>query len=206
MNSVFLSRSEVKSEVEKAIRGSGFEWGPAKDAGIMAAWLAAHDQFFLGTILRVIDQFDQAENIDADVSLGPTDAMVLSEYVIASGETWSGYMIGLRFLVAGMGIVSQEQNSSLALSIDDKISAYADGGDVYFDREITTADAHVDLAQKKITALPRTLKPLKWSDQTAHPVSESCWKRLNKLAWRVYVPETEQKRRSGAGAGDIDNS
>ena len=206
MNSVFLSRSEVKSEVEKAIRGSGFEWGPSKDAGIMAAWLAAHDQFFLGTILRVIDQFDQAENIDDDVKLGPTDAMVLAEYVTANGETWSGYVIGLRFLIAGMGIVSKEQHSSLILSIDDKVCAYAEGDDVYIDREITTADAHIDLIQKKFLDIPKALEPLKWSDQTAHPASESCWRRLNKLAWRVYVPETEQKRRSGAGAGDIDNS
>ena len=206
MHSVFLSRSEVKSEVEKARRGSGFEWGPAKDAGIMAAWLAAHDQFFLGTILRVIDQFDQAENIHDGVKLGPTDAMVLAEYVTSSGHAWSGYVIGLRFLVAGMGIVSKEQHSSLVLSIDDKVYAYVDSGNVYMNSEIAIADARVDLIQKKITALPKTLKLLKWSDQTAHPVSESCWKRLNKLAWRVYVPETEQKRRSGAGAGDIDNS
>lgn len=36
-------------------------------------------------------------------------------------------------------------------------------------------------------------------------VSESLWARLSALAALTYVPESDQSRASGAGAGDIDN-
>ncbi|MEX0340532.1 MAG: DUF3726 domain-containing protein [Arenibacterium sp.] len=39
----------------------------------------------------------------------------------------------------------------------------------------------------------------------AREVPDDAWLSLNRLASRTYVPESEQSRQSGAGAGNIDN-
>ena len=114
MKKLNLSRSEIKSEIEKAVRGSGFDWGRAKDAGVMAVWLSMHDQPFLGTVLRFLDEFSQQQEGNPPSKYGPVDGMLLSEYVLATGP-WTGTLTGARYLVAGMGLVTQEQNASLLL-------------------------------------------------------------------------------------------
>ena len=213
---VQLSRSEIKSEVEKAIRGAGFEWGRAKDGGVMAAWLAAHDQVFLGALLRGLDIVStQHEDDDNTVSgpqsiFAPTDAMMLAEYVLASNTPWTGAVIGVRFMLAGMGIVTGEQKVSLSLHDDTGLIAYAQDGEIWVSHNWTAQDRVLTL--KPVQAISRDddmlngLDAVAWSAQTAHEASQSCWQRLGLLAHKVYVKETEEKRRSGAGAGDIDNS
>ena len=201
---VSLSRSEIKSEVEKAIRGVGFDWGRAKDGGVMAAWLAAHDLVFLGGLLRGLDTFDKDANTDA--VFAPVDAMMISELVVASGKDWSGYAVGLRFMVAAMGIVSNEQSVSLTLSNEHSIIAHANQGNVYISKAGDFADCYVTLAQSQSFDRDDDFMQCMPSLQSAHDASESCWKRLGTLAHKVYVKETEEKRRSGAGAGDIDNT
>ena len=84
---------------------------------------------------------------------------------------------------------------------------------VYADKGIVCLDTsaqfqHIELCLKPADPACNLghLKSLERNEGMSDLVSKSCWSRLNTLAFRVYVPETEQKRRSGAGAGDIDNS
>ncbi len=203
--SVHLSRAEIKSEVEKAIRGVGVDWGRAKDGGIMAAWLAAHDNIFLGSLLRILDTIDTNPK-DASFSYGAIDGMVLAEYVLSSQQDWTGHVVAPRYLVAGMGIVTKEQGGTLALFDDSSLCAYAENGEVFMALDADMSDGFFTLSQNMPMQDHKACQLLNWSDATTHIASASCWARLNKLAFRVYVPETEEKRRSGAGAGDIDNS
>lgn len=201
---VFLSRSEIKSEVEKAVRGAGYDWGRAKDSGVMAAWLAAHDQVFLGVLLRGLDVL--STDIKDDAVFAPVDAMMAAEYVSASRQDWSGYVIGVRFMLAAMGIVSLEHRASLTLKDEHGIIAYAKHGEVWFSQTSDTGDRFMTLTNAEPSDIENAFTPYVRSHQTAHEVNESCWQRLGVLAHMVYVKETEEKRRSGAGAGDIDNT
>lgn len=200
---VMLSRSEIKSEVEKAIRGVGFDWGRAKDAGVMAAWLATHDQVFLGSLLRGLDH---VVNHDDDIVFAPVNAMMLTEYVLAADQDWSGHIMGIRFVIAAMGIVSEEQNAVLSLSEEHGLIAYAEHGEVWINPILEASDRDVTLSTSAQDYSKQSLQKLSCSEHTAHEVSLSCWQRLGIHAHQVYVKETEEKRRSGAGAGDIDNT
>ena len=206
---VKLSRSEIKSGVEKAIRGIGFDWGRAIDGGVMASWLAAHDQVFLGNLLHSLDQMKA--NQHDEIVFAPADAMVLIEYVLATDQDWSGHVTGLRFMIAAMGIVSKEQNALIKLDDEKRMIAYADHGEVWVNAEFEAGDRLVTLSKNHSHDYSQhdegqPLQKLNWSEQTAHEASLSCWQRLEVYAFKVYVKETEEKRRSGAGAGDIDNS
>lgn len=205
-----LSRSEIKSEVEKAIRGVGVDWGRAKDGGIMAAWLAAHDMVFLGSLLRILDTIDIGSvdigSANDTFKYCALDGIILAEYVLAGQEAWAGDVAAIRFLIAGMGIATKEQGGRLALFDKTGMFAYADCGNVFLALDADTSDQHITLSCHFSKRANTTYHMLDWSDATAHEASASCWSRLSKLAFRVYVPETEEKRRSGAGAGDIDNT
>jgi hypothetical protein len=203
---VLLSRSEIKSVVEKAIRGVGLDWGRAKDGGVMAAWLAGHDQVFLGSLLRCLDYLDNGNADSGDMKFGPIDSLLLAEHVIDSDQSWTGVVMAPRYLIAAMGLLAEEQRSALTLFDGDAVVAIADQGQVCLNSGIKHGDAEVTLSSGVAVKIKPNFTALNWSEQTAHEVSAECWARLGKLAWRVYVEETEEKRRSGAGAGDIDNS
>ena len=201
-----LSRSEIKSEIEKAVRGSGFDWGRAKDAGVMAVWLSMHDQPFLGTVLRCLDELSHQQEGNPPSKYGPVDGMLLSEYVLATQNSWTGHLTGARYLVAGMGVVTQEQNAALVLeNSNGDVLAYAESGSISLDTSAQFQDAELCLKPAAPALDLGHLDRLECSEGMSDSVSKACWARLNTLAFRVYVPETEEKRRSGAGAGDIDN-
>lgn len=201
---VQLSRNEIRAEVEKAIRGAGFDWGRAKDGGIMAAYLAGHGLPFLGTVTRCLDL--AADNsAPEDSLLAPVNAMLIAEYVASIGEAWSSHVTALRFLAAGMGIVAIEQDVQLGLSDDLGLLAYADKRGLYLRADgFSGGDRKVTLTAGELPCDQLDLCP--WRDQTSVEASKDCWAKLGGYAFRTYVKETEEKRRAGAGAGDIDNS
>ena len=52
-----LSLNEIFSETQKALRSVNIEWGIAKDCATLSRWLAIHDQYFLGSILKTIEMY-----------------------------------------------------------------------------------------------------------------------------------------------------
>jgi len=209
---IILSRNEIRAETEKAIRGVGKTWGQAKDGGAMATWLAAHDVPFLGALTACLDRMDDGD--DGGASSADCEAVIdgitLAEMVAGTGRAWSGTASKPRFLMAGMAIVASEQGCALTLKKGDQILAVANNGDVWMaGHDLTKDEADVTLSpghDDAETLMPSALMPCRWSARTAHEVPAGCWAKLSAYAYRTYVPETEEKRRAGAGAGDIDNN
>ena len=52
-----VSLNEIYSETYKALRSVDIDWGLAKDCANLAKWLAHHNQFFLGSILKTVDLY-----------------------------------------------------------------------------------------------------------------------------------------------------
>ncbi|MCE2516756.1 MAG: DUF3726 domain-containing protein [Alphaproteobacteria bacterium] len=216
---IILSRNEIRAEIEKAIRGAGANWGQAKDGGVMAAYLAGHGLPFLGTVTRCLDGYDsQAET---DHLIAPLNGIMTAEYVAGTAQPWSGPVMAIRFLVAAMGIVADEQETSLCLYDDAGVLAYAEGAELFIrSHSLEGGLAHSlegGLAHSleggdrrlRLTAeacATDQLDQCPWLQDTAVHASSKCWQKLGSYAFKTYVKETEEKRRAGAGAGDIDNS
>lgn len=208
--SITLSRNEIRAEVEKAIRGAGANWGQAKDGGVMAVFLAGHGLPFLGSVTRCLDHYQSADK--ADVMLAPLDGMMIAEFVAGQSQdqsqevSWSGEVMAVRFLIAAIGIVSAEQDLSLTLYDEAGVVAVADHGQMY----LRADDASIKNDRKVTIAKQRGSKDglveCHWSGETAVTASQNCWVKLGGYAFKTYVEETEEKRRAGAGAGDIDNT
>ena len=214
---ITLSQNEIRAESEKAFRGVGIDWGMAKDGGVIAAWMAAHNLPFLGMLNRCLEGLDGDDTLAkkrADCPApdcpelectAPFEAIARAEYIAAVKTPWSGQVLMPRFLLAGLGIVAQEQHQGFTLMVDGKISAVINHDQVWVTPDgIAGGVAWVEILPH--AADPTGLILCPWSDQIAHQASASCWKKLGQYASRTYVPETEEKRAAGAGAGDIDNN
>ena len=214
---IILSQNEIRAEAEKAFRGVGIDWGMAKDGGVIAAWMAAHNLPFLGTLNRCLEGLDGNDTLAEDRPdcpepdcpepdcTAPFEAIARAEFIAAVKTPWSGYVLMPRFLLAGLGIVAQEQHQAFTLRIGGKISAVIDHDQVWITPNgIGGSVAWVEISPHAADQTGLNLCP--WSDQIAHQASASCWKKLGQYASRTYVPETEEKRAAGAGAGDIDNN
>ena len=205
---ITLSQNEIRAEAEKAFRGVSIDWGMAKDGGVIAAWMAAHNLPFLGALNRCLEGLDAADDTlaeDRPLCVAPFEAITRAEFIAAVKTPWSGHVMMPRFLLAGLGIVAQEQHQGFTLMVDEKILAVADHDQVWI-----TPDG-IDGGIAGVEILPHAedktaLILCSWADQIAHQASASCWQKLGQYASRTYVPETEEKRAAGAGAGDIDNN
>jgi len=215
---ITLSRNEIRAECEKALRGTGLAWGFARDGGIMAAWLCGRGQPFLGGMNRAVEHLAERQgDASAGMSGGdkaawliaPALGLMLAEHVAATGESWTGQVLAPRYLLAGIGILASEQGAGLALFRGEQLLAMARGDDVF--ARTDAADGWADGTCTLCRAVPETNMPRdlpRLSPLAGSParVPDNCWQRLNVFAKKTYVPETEEKRARGAGAGDIDNT
>ena len=117
-----VSLNEIYSETYKALRSLEIDWGLAKDCANLSKWLANHDQYFLGSLLKTADLYKEKKlsvSIKENNLKKPLTAalmgLLLVEYVSAKKITWEGYLHSPKFMLASMSIIAQEQNISLVL-------------------------------------------------------------------------------------------
>ena len=202
-----ISSNQIYSETYKALRSIDIDWGIAKDSANLCKWLATHNQFFLGSILKTTDLY-KSGNISTSVNDNTYDkplssalmGMVLVEYVASNYRTWEGYLNSPKFLVAAMDLISHEQKSYLELSdknhniiaVTDKEKLYVDLNNLsnknkYYFLSVTQKNKNYNISE------------LNSSDISfASKVNKKCWKKLKSMAFDTYVPESDESK-SGAG-------
>ena len=202
-----ISSNQIYSETYKALRSLDIDWGIAKDSANLCKWLATHNQFFLGSILKTTDLY-KSGNISTSVNDNTYDkplssalmGMVLVEYVASNYRTWEGYLNSPKFLVAAMDLISHEQKSYLELSdenhniiaVTDKEKLYVDlnnlsNNNKYYFLNVTQKNKNYNISE------------LNSSDISfASKVNKKCWKKLKSMAFDTYVPESDESK-SGAG-------
>ena len=202
-----ISSNQIYSETYKALRSIDIDWGIAKDSANLCKWLATHNQFFLGSILKTTDLY-KSGNISTSVNDNTYDkplssalmGMVLVEYVASNYRTWEGYLNSPKFLVAAMDLISHEQKSYLELSdenhniiaVTDKEKLYVDlnnlsNNNKYYFLNVTQKNKNYNISE------------LNSSDISfASKVNKKCWKKLKSMAFDTYVPESDESK-SGAG-------
>ena len=204
---ISVSLNEIYSETYKALRSVKIEWSLAKDCANKAKWLAQHDQYFLGSILKTADLYKNKEisiSINKNTSKKPLATalvgLLLVEYVSAKKITWGGYVDSSKFLLAAMGIIAKEQKINLILENEQKdITAFTKDKAIYVN---TNLDTNVpsyfflrtyDFIKKKNTKFT-TFKKNKYVTN----LNDKCWEKLKSMAFETYVPESETSK-SGAG-------
>ena len=204
---ISVSLNEVYSETYKALRSVNIEWSLAKDCANKAKWLAQHDQYFLGSILKTADLYKNKEisiSINKNTSKKPLATalvgLLLVEYVSEKKITWGGYVDSSKFLLAAMGIIAKEQQINLILENEQKdITAFTKDKAIYVN---TNLDTNVpsyfflrtyDFIKKKNTKFTSFKK-----NKDVTNLNDKCWERLKSMAFETYVPESETSK-SGAG-------
>jgi len=204
---ISVSLNEIYSETYKALRSVKIEWSLAKDCANKAKWLAQHDQYFLGSILKTADLYKNKEisiSINKNTSKKPLATalvgLLLVEYVSEKKITWGGYVDSSKFLLAAMGIIAKEQQINLILENEQKdITAFTKDKAIYVN---TNLDTNVpsyfflrtyDFIKKKNTKFTSFKK-----NKDVTNLNDKCWERLKSMAFETYVPESEtSKSRAG---------
>ena len=202
-----VSLNEIYSETYKALRSVNIDWGVAKDCANLAKWLAHHNQFFLGSILKTVDLYKK-KNISISIKKaslkkpfsGALMGLMLVEYISANNVRWEGHIHNPKFLIAAMSMIGNEQKINLILRNKNKeIICYTNEGYLYSDlyqfNNITDyyiIEIYED--NKKYNLI--NIVPTKNSEVTE--INEKCWDRLKSMAFETYVPESETSK-SGAG-------
>ncbi len=202
-----VSSNQIYSEIYKALRSINIDWGIAKDSANLCKWLATHNQFFLGSILKTADLY-KSGNISTSVNDNTDDkplssalmGMVLVEYIASNSKFWEGYLNSPKFIVAAMDLISHEQKSYLELSDENhNIIAITDKEKLHVDLKNlsnTNMYCYLNVAQKNTSY---NINELNLSDVSfASRVNEKCWEKLKSMAFDTYVPESDQSK-SGAG-------
>ena len=204
---ISVSLNEIYSETYKALRSVKIDWSLAKDCANKAKWLAQHDQYFLGSILKTADLYKNKEisiSINKNTSKKPLATalvgLLLVEYVSEKKITWGGYVDSSKFLLAAMGIIAKEQQINLILENKQKdITAFTKDKAIYVN---TNLDTNVpsyfflrtyDFIKKKNTKFTSFKK-----NKDVTNLNDKCWERLKSMAFETYVPESETSK-SGAG-------
>ena len=204
---ISVSLNEIYSETYKALRSVNIEWSLAKDCANKAKWLAQHDQYFLGSILKTADLYkkkDLSISINENTSKKPLSsalmALLLVEYVSANKVTWEGYIDSSKFLLAAMGIIAEEQKINLTLENEKKdIIAFTKDKGIYVNSSLDTKVTSYyflktyDFIKKKNIRFTNLKK-----NKNVTYLNDQCWQKLKSMAFETYVPESETSK-SGAG-------
>jgi hypothetical protein len=197
-DSLDLSLNEVETLAQKAARGAGLPWGVAEDTGRAAAWIASRVGDWASGLLALLERpppYDQSP-------------LLLGGFLADSGtpQRLARVVAPLWALPALLGAPARP----IAIRLDDTgADIRCNPGEV--PGATLSAEALASLPASALTLdfpaaplppLPCALGPI--FGRSRVPLPE--WRRLEALAHRTYVPATDRSRRTGAGAGLLDDA
>ena len=202
-----LSFNEIYSETQKAIRSLNIDWGIAKDTAVLSRWLAQHEIYFLGSLLKTTDLFT-SQNISLSIDKNSFEkplsvtlmGILLIEYVSANKIVWEGFLNSPKFLIAAMSIMASEQKINFELynknkkliAITENENSYANFKDLELSTDYFILNINVQNQKHKL----KKITPSEINN--ASKVNEKCWNKLKLMAFETYVPDSEASL-SGAG-------
>lgn len=222
-----VSQNELGGLTEKAWRGLSVDcpvpWGLAKDSNIMVQWLASRGLGFADSLIECLAMVKEnpmlahKNPLDSGVMIAPLHGMVMLDSILAEGMIWNGQIYGTHFIMAGMGLLldddlanSRDNAARLTLSDADGIAAE------WEDQMIRMRASMLSNGQYELrgggnadaqTADISLTTPSNSPHNSTHAidVNDAVWQQMLEHAQNSYVPENELSRSRGAGAGNIDN-
>jgi hypothetical protein len=215
-----LSLNEVQGLAQKAARGAGMDWGLAEEAGRATRWLAAHGLPGPALLAGLLKRNDGA--VYADICpLPDAEGLWMAKggtlCPITAGAAfcdraahWAdGQQVGLGpvafplLALAHMAWAADATGTALTLTWPGVTLTRKHG------QTHVMAATPADLTAPQVPTM--TLAPASAAPgQPVTPVSRASIDpdtraTLDGFAFRTFAPETEERRRAGAGAGLTDN-
>jgi Protein of unknown function (DUF3726) len=189
-----VSLNELETLAQKAVRGAGYAWGLADDAGRSARWLAMRGGDWATGLLALLDRPPPTESCPLRLGCFLADSAAASGKFAFASVLWPAWMLPPLFAAATL------RGVSVLLRFDDM--DIASGGTV----------ATASEQWPRILAMPKAAVQVSFGDgkstlphaqQSRHGrprLLPSLAARLEAYAARTYVAATHASRTRGAGS------
>jgi len=212
---VNVSLNEVEALARKAIRGVGYSWGLAEEAGKSARWLCQYDFDGCATLARFLALADDGQLCEGQLSIELQGVQIRAD----NGSLVCPIVTGSALL--DLAHLNQQSNAELHFVAEPElllffVSSIARINNVTLSMSWPCGEASFSAEHIGIVGeLPAKLELLRLQTgrkcgeprkicQRAETAAQS-WSILDRFAQRTYAPSTEQSRLAGAGAGLSDN-
>ncbi len=190
---MLCSLNEIETQVRKAVRGAGYEWGLAEEAAKAARWLALHGHPAIALFLGLCERFDRCPY--AERAPAATDGV------------WCAPGGVLCPLVAGaaLGDFAPPAVETGPMAFPLIYAAFAAGAGYALEGGVDPGLSTVERTVcRHVPAGGRAGDSVPLPDGIE--VDAALWARLDCFARRTYVPASAVSRLTGAGAGTmVDN-
>jgi len=227
--SVSYSYYEVYTNTQRAFSGLGFTYGSDEDAAFITTWLEVFGLDGIKLLTFKIEELDNTFNTSIDPSkinhefdfnnksclmIGPG----LIDYLMSKINKRDGFKLTLKncsdpiFLIPLLYKYAKKNIYSQFL-FDQKIDAQITNKNISVNRDIisTNYQRNFDLLLTKKILNEQKLDINIPSSNTNNLLSKGInldrksWDQISKIAFRTFVPESEESRVKGAGGGDAND-
>jgi len=192
-----LSLNEVETLAQKAARGAGLPWGVAEDTGRAAAWVARRVGPWAGQLLALLEAPPPQDESPLLLAGALADQSVSRHLARVALPLWAlpGLLTTLsRPLALRLDGTAAEIHCNPGEAASASVPAEALAA-------LTAASLALVFSDVALPALPYRLE----ARCRRSLVPGAAWRRLEALALRTYVPASDHSRRTGAGAGLLDD-
>ncbi len=227
--SVSYSYYEVFTNTQRAFSGLGFTYGSDEDAAFITTWLEVFGLDGIKLLTSKIEELDKTFNASIDPSkisdefncnnksflmIGPG----IIDYLVSKIDKMDDYKLTLKncndpiFLIPLLYKYSKKNIYSQFL-LDQKIDVQITNENISVNRKIisTNYQRNFDLLlTKKILneqKLDINIPSSNINNMLSRGINpdKKSWDQISKIAFRTFVPESEESRAKGAGGGDAND-
>ena len=227
--SVSYSYYEVYTNTQRAFSGLGFTYGSDEDAAFITTWLEVFGLDGIKLLKLKIEELDNTFNASIDPSkindefdcknksflvIGPG----LIDYLVSKIDKRDKFKLSLKncsdpiFLIPLLYKYAKKNIYSQFL-LDQKIDAQITNKNIRINRDIisTNYQRNFDLLLTRNILNEQKLDINIPSSNINNLLSEGInpdkksWDQISKIAFRTFVPESEESRAKGAGGGDAND-
>ena len=226
---VSYSYYEVYTNTQRAFSGLGFSYGSDEDAAFITTWLELCGLNGIKLLNLKIKDLDNSFNANIDPSKINSDfdcnnkstLMIgpgLIDFLISKVKNNINFKITMKncddpiFLIPLLYKYAKKNINSQIIS-SHKIQAQITNKNIAVNKEIisTTYQEDFDLLLTKNTINEQKLdihiQSLKINEMLSNGINpdKKSWDQISEIAFRTFVPESEESRSKGAGGGDAND-
>lgn len=214
------SLNEIEATARKAARGAGYDWGLAEEAGKAARWLSARGLPGVGPLLAILQRNDGRPyrdlrpRIEGDAWHPSTDRLCPLVAGAALSDRFEALAAGrrIRLLSASHPILLLPFLGRACTATGVPVALSWPGMKILIRKDGPCLDGHDEALEPPdpvcaIVAPAQAAADLPPRAVCLQGVAQDArtWRRLEAFAARTYVPDSEESRLTGAGAGLSDN-
>lgn len=206
-----LSLNEADALAKKAVRGAGYPWGMAEEAGKAVRWLCHNGVDGCASLGRMLEQLDgkDMKDLRPDLSGGGWSASGGPLCPLAAGTALADMAPALGHGAITMNALVEPLlilpfAAAAALQLEQSVTLQSEDWTASTDGHKLVSSGPIVRNGIAVIRLSTGFENPRPQRTRAAPNSRA-FEILNRFAHRTYAPATEASRLKGAGAGTSDN-